>query len=438
MKAIVSIARVLVGVLFIFSGLVKANDPLGLSYKMQEFFEIWGLHQFNSWSLLLSVLMNAFEIIAGFALLLGWRIKLFSWLLLLLIVFFTFLTGYTYITGNPKNCGCFGDCLPITSKTSFLKDVVLTILIGFLLWQQKHIRPLFSEKVSTISMLGVTIFSFGFQWYTLTYLPVVDCLPFKKGNNITEKMQMPANAIPDSTVITFMYVKNGTKVEVLDDKLPADFDKKLYHLSKTYEKDTAGKKADITLYIKGENVIEFTADKFPADFSTKTYEFVKRYDKVIRKGSNNEPPIKGFSLSGETGVDSTQFVLTQPYAVLLFIEQFTAAGEGWKKKFAEVYANATAKNISCYIITSQPGEAANSLKGTSFASVPVFKSDYKVIQTAARSNPCIFLLKEGTVIAKYSGASLQKMEKVLAGVPAQENRPLIPHEQAADSLSKQP
>ncbi|MBL7749706.1 MAG: DoxX family protein, partial [Chitinophagaceae bacterium] len=212
MKAIVSIARVLVGVLFIFSGLVKANDPLGLSYKMQEFFEIWGMHQFNSWSLLLSVLMNAFEIIAGFALLLGWRIKLFSWLLLLLIVFFTFLTGYTYITGNPKNCGCFGDCLPITSKTSFLKDVALTILIGFLLWQQKHIRPLFSEKVSTISMLGVTIFSFGFQWYTLTYLPVVDCLPFKKGNNITEKMQMPANAIPDSTVITFMYVKNGTKV----------------------------------------------------------------------------------------------------------------------------------------------------------------------------------------------------------------------------------
>ncbi len=77
----------------------------------------------------MSVLMNAFEIIAGTALIVGWRIKLFSWLLLLLIVFFTFLTGYTYITGMPKNCGCFGDCLPISSKTSFLKDVVLTIMI---------------------------------------------------------------------------------------------------------------------------------------------------------------------------------------------------------------------------------------------------------------------------------------------------------------------
>src|SRR5690349_5016780 len=115
MKNLVTVIRILVGVLFIFSGLVKANDPLGLSYKMQEFFEIWGLHQFHSWTLLMSVLMNAFEIIAGFALLLGWRIRLFSWLLLLLIIFFTFLTGYTFVTGNPKNCGCFGDCLPISS-----------------------------------------------------------------------------------------------------------------------------------------------------------------------------------------------------------------------------------------------------------------------------------------------------------------------------------
>ena len=90
MKPAVQVVRVLVGLLFIFSGLVKANDPLGLSYKMQEYFEIWGTHQFNSYSLLASLLMNAFEIIAGFALLIGWRIRLFIWLLLLLIIVFTF------------------------------------------------------------------------------------------------------------------------------------------------------------------------------------------------------------------------------------------------------------------------------------------------------------------------------------------------------------
>lgn len=377
MKILVQTARVLVGLLFIFSGLVKANDPLGLSYKMQEFFEIWGIHRFNSWTLLLSVLMNAFEIIAGFALLLGWRIKLFSWLLLLLILFFTFLTGYTYITGAPKNCGCFGDCLPITSKTSFLKDVVLTVLIGFLFWKRKYINALLPEKANWAAMLLITTFSFVFQWYTLTYLPVVDCLPFKKGNNITEKMQMPANAVPDSTVITFVYSKGGKE-------------------------------------------IEFTADKFPADFSSDTYKFVKRYDKLIRAGKNNEPPIKGFVLSGETGTDSTSFVLEQPYAVLLFIEKFGEAGSIWKKKMNELYVVAKEKNIPCYIITAEPSQAIKEIASTAFRDIMVFKTDYKVIETAARSIPCIYLIQKGTVKEKYSGVQMQKLKKTLAGLPAQE------------------
>jgi uncharacterized membrane protein YphA (DoxX/SURF4 family) len=397
MKILVNIVRVIVGLLFIFSGLVKANDPLGLSYKMQEFFEIWGIHQFNSWTLLMSVLMNAFEIIAGFALLLGWRIKLFSWLLLLLIVFFTFLTGYTFITGNPKNCGCFGDCLPISSKTSFLKDVALTIMIGFLFWQQKKIRPLFNEKGVTVVMFIITLLSFGFQWYTLKYLPLVDCLPFKKGNNITEKMKMPANAIPDSTVITFIYKKDGKE-------------------------------------------IEFTADKFPADFNGTTYQFVSRYDKVIRKGKNNEPPIKGFALSGETNVDSTSFVLEQPYAVLLFIENFSKAGSGWKKEFDIIYQTAKAKNIPVFIITSDPGGAKAATVGTSFAEAQVFKCDFKVIETAARAPACIYILEKGTVKGKWSGPKFNQAEKMLKGLVAQQiddpMEKMIEAERINDSLKR--
>ncbi|MFM9909793.1 MAG: MauE/DoxX family redox-associated membrane protein, partial [Chitinophagaceae bacterium] len=119
MKILINIARIIVGVLFIFSGLVKANDPLGLSYKMQEFFELWGMHALNSYTLTFSVAMIAFEIIAGVAILVGWKMNLFSWLLLLLILFFTFLTGYAVITGKPKECGCFGDCIPLTAIQSF-------------------------------------------------------------------------------------------------------------------------------------------------------------------------------------------------------------------------------------------------------------------------------------------------------------------------------
>ena len=241
MKALLQFVRIFVGVLFIFSGLVKANDPLGLSYKMQEFFEIWGWHGLNDWTLLSSVLMNAFEIIAGFALLVGWRIKMFSWLLLLLIIFFTYLTGYTYFTGKPKNCGCFGDCLPITSQTSFLKDVVLLILLAYLFYYRNKITPLFRNGLNTSLMFLITILSFGMQWYALQYGPFVDCLPYKKGNNIAEKMKMPANAIQDSIDIYFVYEKQGKKVE-------------------------------------------FTADKFPADFSDSLYTYVDRVDKVVKEG----------------------------------------------------------------------------------------------------------------------------------------------------------
>ena len=385
MKGIVFAVRLIVGLLFIFSGLVKANDPLGLSYKMQEFFEIWGLHQFHSWTLIMSVLMNAFEIIAGFALILGWRIKLFSWLLLLMITFFTFLTGYTYITGMPKNCGCFGDCLPISSKVSFLKDVALMLLIGFLFGQRENIKPLFGEKKLTALMFLITVGSFGLQWYALKYLPPVDCLPFKKGNNITEKMQMPENAVPDSTVITFVYKKGGRQVE-------------------------------------------FTADKFPADFNATTYEFVSRYDKVIRKGRNNEPPIKGFVLSGETDTDSTAFVLEQPHSILLFIEHFSKAGKSWKEAFGKIYSSARSKNIPVFIITAEPGKAAAELAGTSFKEVQVFKCDFKVIETAARVPACLYVLEKGTVRGKWSGPRFDKAQKVIDALAGQAPATITPAE----------
>ncbi len=376
MKGIVFTVRLIVGLLFIFSGLVKANDPLGLSYKMQEFFEIWGLHQFHSWTLIMSVLMNAFEIIAGFALILGWRIKLFSWLLLLLITFFTFLTGYTYITGMPKNCGCFGDCLPISSKVSFLKDVALMLLIGFLFGQRENIKLVFGEKKLTALMLLITLGSFGLQWYALKYLPPVDCLPFKKGNNITEKMQMPKNAVPDSTVITFVYKKGGREVE-------------------------------------------FTADKFPADFNATTYEFVSRYDKVVRRGRNNEPPIKGFVLSGETDTDSTAFVLEQPFSILLFIEHFSKAGQSWKDSFGKIYSAAKSKNIPVFIITAEPGKAAAELAGTAFKEVQVFKCDFKVIETAARAPACLYVLEKGTVKGKWSSPRFNKAQNTVDVLPGQ-------------------
>ena len=370
MKAIVTLVRILVGVLFIFSGLVKANDPLGLSYKMQEFFEVWQLHGWNDTTLALSMFMNAFEIIAGFALLIGWQFRLISWLLLLLIVFFTFLTGYTYVTGMPKNCGCFGDCLPITSQTSFLKDVVLTVLIIFLLVKSKYVKPLMPVRVGVYPLILVIFASFGFQYYTLTHLPVVDCLPFKKGNNILEKRQIPLDAIPDSFAIRFVYSKGGKEFEFAPSELPADLN---------------------------------------------TYKFISRQDKLIRKG-NAEAAIKGFDLKGQSGSDSTLQILQQPIALLLIGEDLKKASVSWSPGFAGIYKVALKKNIPAFIITGQSDNALQVLQGWKL-NLPVFTCDNTTIRTAARVNPTLYIIQQGTITGKWSGKDLDKAEKILAGLP---------------------
>jgi uncharacterized membrane protein YphA (DoxX/SURF4 family) len=378
MKTFVNIIRVLVGVLFIFSGLVKGNDPMGTAYKMEEYFEVWTadlasssfflkgvltgfFHFMNEHSLFLAIAMNAFEIIAGAALLLGWRMKLFSWLLLILMIFFTILTGYTYKTGRPTNCGCFGDCLKITSEFSFYKDIVLTVLILLLLFLRKHIKPLFSPWANTALMILSIIFSFGLQWYALKYLPPVDCLPFKKGNRIADKMKLPANAIPDSMQMTFVYDKAGQK-------------------------------------------IEFTADKFPDDFNDSIYKFVSRYDKLIRKGKNNEPPIKGFGLSGTTKTDSTNIILEMAYSVILFEERPVTDNAGWKNEWSEIQKTLKQKNIAFFIATSSI-EEYQLKKATD---IPVLSCDFTAIRTAARANPTIYLLKSGRVEGKWSYADFDK------------------------------
>lgn len=393
MKAAVNIARVAVGVLFIVSGLVKANDPLGLSYKMQEFFEVWttdlaaspfflknALLQLitfsNAHALALSIGMIALEIMAGAALLVGWQKRLVVPLLLALIVFFTFLTGYAYASGKFKNCGCFGDCLPISPLTSFLKDLLLLGLILFLFFTRKYIKPVSARRVQGTTLALFILLSFGLQWYVLRYLPLADCLPYKKGASIAAGMKPPPNAVPDSFAISFVYARDG----------------------KTFD---------------------FSPQNLPADLST--YKFVERKDKLVRKG-NAEPAIKGFALSGVTDVDSTNIVLAQPKAVLYFYETKGFVPKSVQQNLSAVYAAASAKQIPVYVATTALASLRNGFEYNGFntgamAGLQLFKIDFTAFRTAARTNPCIYLLQNGTIKDKQSRHRSETILKELAATP---------------------
>lgn len=377
MKLFINLSRIVVGILFIFSGLIKANDPLGLSYKMQEFFEVWNIHSLDSFTLVFSIIMIAFEIVAGVAILLGWKMKLFSWLLLLLILFFTFLTGYAFLSDKIKECGCFGNCIPLTSGQSFTKDLVLLALIVFLFVNKKKIEPFLSNLNSQIILILTVIISFSFQWYVLQHLPLVDCLPYKVGVNIPEQMKVPAGAIPDSTVISFVYEKNGKQVE-------------------------------------------FTSDKFPTDFDD-SYKFIKRYDKLIRKG-NAEPSIKDFSLITISGNDTTQELLQKPgYTIFVFAKEMPDSNPSWNKEFSAIFTAKKMKNIPLYFITSnaEQVEAYLGRSGFTVYDITILKCDATAIKTAARANPTLYLLKHGTVINKWSAAEFDNAILEISHVPEQ-------------------
>jgi uncharacterized membrane protein YphA (DoxX/SURF4 family) len=382
MKIATRIVQIIVALLFIVSGLVKANDPLGLAYKMEEFFELWvdGLksgHFFaktplislldflNHHTLFLSVTMITLEIIAGVALLLGWMKKFILYLLLALIVFFSFLTGYAYLSGKFTNCGCFGDCLPITPLTSFTKDIVLLVLILFLLAGQKYIQPLLSRKNGTAIVTASLLLTLLFQWYALKYLPLVDCLPMKKRNNITEQIHPPKNAIPS-----------------------------VYETRLTYQNTQTGELKDMSQE-------EFNISKIWEDPSWKWKE---TKTKLVRQGTDI-PKMQNFSLKTLDGADSTEAILNFPgYSVLYFVN-----GND-KQHLDKIYWDQKSKQIPVYIVTSSPGDFSSD---TAEHNYRVITADGTIFRIAARVNPTIYLLKQGTILDKWPLAKMKQAKKTI-------------------------
>lgn len=358
MKYILWLFRIVVGVLFIFSGLVKANDPLGLSYKMNEFFEVWGTTWAMEYSLALSVAMIGFEIIAGVGLLLGAAFEIFSFLLLLLTAFFTFLTAYVYLTDKIKECGCFGDCIKISNAETFWKDVILLILVLILFVFRKRIKPLFSGYPTTALMVLTAFFAFFIQWWTLEHLPFYDCLSYKVGTNIYQKTQIPPGAIPDQYETVMIYEKDGVKKE-------------------------------------------FTMQNYP--WQDTTWKFVDSKSKLVKKG-NAEPEIKDFVISDLDQNDQTQQMLTAPgYTFLLFVKDPAHARTDNMDLLRNLMAKANQLNVPFYVLSSGNRETTEAFKEKN----KLYPADYMVLdatanKTALRSNPGLMILKDGVILHKMS------------------------------------
>jgi uncharacterized membrane protein YphA (DoxX/SURF4 family) len=373
MKILVNITRGFVGILFIFSGLVKANDPLGLSYKMQEFFDVWArnapltktMYWLDNYALAFAIIMITLEIIVGVGILLGIWKKFFSMLLLLLIIFFGFLTGYAVLSGKIATCGCFGDCIPLTSMQSFIKDLILFVLTLIILFGKKYINPILTPGINLFILLISTFLVLGFQRNVLRHMPVVDCLPYKKGKNLIESRKMPADAVPDKKGFNFFYKKGGKEQEFSEKNLPDS-----------------------------------------------TWEFVKREDFIIEKGRDNEPPVKDFYLTTLSGSDSTETILNTPgQYYLFFVKDLSDGTDYWLDNFISIDDQAKSKHIPLFIVASQATEAQQFFNKKNNYNLPVLSLDATALKTAARTNPELYLMNGPVVENKWGWADFEKVIK---------------------------
>ncbi len=378
MKVLVNIARGLVGGLFIFSGLVKAIDPKGLSYKMQEFFEVWArdgflpklMNTFNEHSLTFSIVIITLEVFLGLALLVGWQKKMTTWLLLLLTLFFTFLTAFVLFTGKIKACGCFGDCIPLTPTQTFTKDIILLVLEVLLLMGHKFIQPLFKPIICT-AILAMAISGVLFlQTYVQHHLSLKDCLPFKVGNNILELRKMPKDAVPDKFDYTFVYQKNGEKKE-------------------------------------------FGVNNIPDS----TWQFVDRKQTLIQKGKNNIPLINDFSFTTESGNDTTEAILGQEGEYYLMytslFDEIKNPAKDWMEDII-LLIKANTLNKKLFIVTTQIEQSKKRyqvfIEGKKITQ-PIFTCDATALKTVARSNPTLYLMNGSIVKQKWGLGDFKKVFK---------------------------
>lgn len=362
MKYLVGFSRVFVGILFIISGWIKLNDPLGFSFKLEEYFSqgVLDLPFFMPYALEISIIVVIVEVILGVMLLLGFKPRFTVYSLLTMIVFFTFLTFYSAYFNKVTDCGCFGDAIKLTPWQSFFKDVILLLFIIVLVIGVQHIKSVFRGRVdraiTALSVLACAVLGY----HVLSHLPVVDFRPYKIGANIEEGMSVP----DDAPKAVYEYAWKFT--------------------------------------VNGEEEIIVTNGDYP----TVDGEFVGVETTEIQKGY--EPPIHDFTIEKD-GEDLTTAML-QENKLVMVIAYDLAKSE--KEAFKEVkkMTDQALKNGYKVIGMSASGDRfGNSVAQHYQLNFDFYFTDETTLKTIVRSNPAVLVVEKGTIKQKVHYNDLEKI-----------------------------
>ncbi|MGV3763313.1 BT_3928 family protein [Parapedobacter sp.] len=357
-------ARLSTGLLFIFSGLIKANDPTGFGYKLEEYFVVFGTHFLNDYAVTIAIAICGLEILLGALLLLGFWKRAVAWGLLLLILFFTFLTFYSAFFEVVTSCGCFGDAIPLTPWQSFGKDLVLLALILIIFFNREAIRPLISSKSTQVLLTIVLVTaSVGIGIYTVNYLPFIDFLPYKKGNNLPALMTLPEGEVGDQydIIYTLRHKTSGEEKQVSD---------------KVYLADELWKDENWEIIGDPES-------------------------KLVEKGY--QIPIPDLLISDANGEDVTPQLIENPYYNIVVVAwNLDQTHLDALQRINELVTEVTeAYNIRAVLLTASGTQQAEQVSRELGLLTEIFYADAVPLKSMVRANPGVLLLRNGTVIDKW-------------------------------------
>jgi uncharacterized membrane protein YphA (DoxX/SURF4 family) len=357
-------SRFFVGGLFIFSGLIKLNDPIGTQIKMEEYFEVFAedfgsfFHYFTPHALEIGMIMIVLEIMLGVAVLIYYKMDLTTKLLLVLMVFFTFLTFYSAYFNKVTDCGCFGDAIKLTPWQSFWKDIILMVFILHLFWYRKSYQPTLRTREGHFVVGAVTLLSVFLGVYAIRHLPFIDFRAYRIGNTIPEQMKPE-----EQPIFEYIFIKKDNGEEI--------------H-SKKYLMDT-------TLY-KYQSVRQTNEDKTKAK-------------------------ITDYSVTSVDGEDVTQQTFEGTKLLFIIYNAQKASGKNMDKLLK--LAKDLDGKVEMMVLTASGAEEFERFRHEYQLAVPYYYADATVLKTIVRSNPGITLWVNGTVKGMWHHNDTPEAQEVL-------------------------
>ena len=369
MRLVKNLCRIIVGIVFIYSGFVKGIDPLGSDYKFTDYFNAFGMGWMNATTLFFSFALSLAEFLIGIALLFNLWVSRMAWGSLLFMFFFTPLTLVSALTNPVSDCGCFGDAMILTNSQTFWKNIILFLLAIMIFVHRKEYKSSLSlmGQFSFLTLAGAGMLCLSIYCYR--HLPVLDFRPYAVGKNITEGMRLPEGAKPDQYEVTLKYKNKQT----------------------------------------GE-IRSFTEDNYPWQ-DTLNWEYESSSERLVKKGYIT--PIHDLVIEHPTLGNITEEILEDDnHTILAVAYNLNQSDTQYQPAINRLAEYAREKGIRFYGLTSSTERDIEAYKKRNHVPYEFCTADEIQLKTMIRSNPGVIILREGTILDKWAGKDVPDVKEL--------------------------